>query len=361
MDSKLSPFLPGTHIQFAWDSTSLGWLKECPRKYYYSMIEGWRKKGGSLHLDFGGWYHSGLELYDRLRAEGRSHDESQDEMVGKAMEWTWVRHVCEVCDGSGFATPGSGHGDVCPNCGGQKETTPSKAWSTDDPNKTRETLIRSLIWYTDHFKDDPAQTVILTNGKPAVELSFKLELDRGPAEGNDVTATNIDMRRRGEAVPSVGQPYVLCGHMDRVVNYIDGTYIMDRKTTKTTVSSTYFDQYSPDNQMSLYAFAGRIIYNLPIKGVIIDAAQIAVGFTRFSRGFTHRTETQLNEWLDDSYRWFATAETYARAGFWPMNDKSCHNYGGCPFRRVCNKDSSVRVKFLESDFYKKEWNPLVPR
>lgn len=312
-----SPFLPGTKIQFAWDSTSLGWLKECPRKYQYSMIEQWRQKGGSVHLDFGGWYHSGLELYDRLRAEGRSHDEAQDEMVGQAMVWTWVEAT---------------------------ETQPAKAWSADHPQKTRETLVRSLIWYTDHFKEDPAKTVILANGKPAVELSFKLELDIGPP-----------------AMVGHGQPYVLCGHMDRVVEYIDGTYVMDRKTTMTTVSSNYFNQFSPDNQMSLYSFAGRIIYNLPIKGVIIDAAQIAVGFTRFSRGFTHRTEAQLDEWLQDSYRWFALAETYATANFWPMNDKSCHDYGGCPFRKVCNKDPSVRDKFLESDFYKKEWNPLVPR
>jgi hypothetical protein len=31
----VSPFLPGTKIQFAWDSTSLGMLKTCPRLYQY--------------------------------------------------------------------------------------------------------------------------------------------------------------------------------------------------------------------------------------------------------------------------------------------------------------------------------------
>lgn len=308
MLDRPSPFLPGTHIQYAWDSTSLGWLKECPRKYYYSMIAQWRTKNKSVHLDFGDWYHKGLETYDRLRAEGKSHDEAQDEMVGRALEWSWDREY-------------------------------SRPKTYDHNMKTRETMIRSLVWYTEHFKDDPAKTVILANGKPAVELSFKLELDRGPQ----------------------GQPYVLCGHMDRVVEYLDGTYIMDRKTSSVTVGSSYFDQYNPDNQMSFYTLAGRIIYNLPIKGVIIDAAQIAVGFTRFSRGFTHRTEAQLDEWLTDSYYWFGLAEKFATEGSWPMNDKSCHKYGGCPFRRVCNKSPEVREKFLETDFHKEEWNPLVPR
>ena len=39
-----SPFLPATHIQYAWDSTSLGYLKTCPRLYQYIMIEGWQSQ-----------------------------------------------------------------------------------------------------------------------------------------------------------------------------------------------------------------------------------------------------------------------------------------------------------------------------
>jgi hypothetical protein len=35
-----SPFLPGTHIQFAWNSTCLGLLKTCPRLYQYTVIGG---------------------------------------------------------------------------------------------------------------------------------------------------------------------------------------------------------------------------------------------------------------------------------------------------------------------------------
>lgn len=329
--SDPSPFLPGTKIQFAWDSTSLGWLKECPRKYQYSMLEGYRTKHTSVHLDFGGWYHKGLETYDRLVAEGKTHDEAQDEMVGQAMEWTWDRE----------------HG---------------RAWSTDHNLKTRETLIRSLVWYTEQFgKNDPATTVILTNGRPAVELSFKLELDRGPSQQPKVKSEPDNVLPGGIMTALPQQPYILCGHMDRVVDYLGGTYIMDRKTSTVTIGSVYFDQYDPDNQMSLYTLAGRIIYDLPVKGVIIDAAQIAVGFTRFSRGFTHRTEAQLNEWLTDAYYWFGLAEEFATKGYWPMNDKSCHKYGGCPFRKVCNKSPEVRDKFLENDFRKEEWNPLVPR
>ncbi len=305
-----SPFLPGTNIQFAWDSTSLGWLKECPRKYQYSMILGLRSKGESVHLAFGQWYHSSLELYDKTRAEGQSHDDAMLFVVGEAMKMTWR-------DGAPI--------------------------TFENTNKTRETLIRSVIWYLDHFKDDPAQTVILSNGKPAVELSFRMELDS-----------------LANAHPYATH-HVLCGHLDRVVNFSGGAYVMDRKTSSSTITSNYFDQYDPDNQMSLYTLAAKVIYQTPVKGVIIDAVQIAVGFSRFSRGFTYRTDAQIEEWLADSKQWFRLAEQYATDNYWPMNDKSCHKYGGCAFRKVCSKSPEVRAKFLETDFIRHPWNPLAVR
>jgi hypothetical protein len=319
-----SPFLPGTNIQFAWDSTSLGWLKTCPRLYQYSMIEGWRSHGPSVHLDFGSYYHHALELYDRHRADNCDHNEALYLAVKYCLEVTWV-------DG---APADWGHN-----------------------LKTRETLVRSVIWYLEEFGDnDAAKTVVLKNGKPAVELSFRLELDFGPKAAGYY---NKDMVEDGRIV--CNQPYVLSGHLDRVVEFSGGIYVMDRKTSSTTIGSYYFDGYNPDNQMSLYTFASKVIYQTPVRGVIIDAAQIAVGFTRFSRGFTFRTESQTEEWLANTREWLRLAEQYAVQGFWPMNDKSCHQYGGCAFRKVCSKSPEVRHKFLESDFTKRHWNPLEAR
>ena len=65
-----SPFLPGTNIQYAWDSTSLGLLKTCPRKYQYEMIEGWGTRDESIHLRFGIEYHTALQDYAISRAKG---------------------------------------------------------------------------------------------------------------------------------------------------------------------------------------------------------------------------------------------------------------------------------------------------
>lgn len=312
-----SPFLPGTNIQYAWDSTSIGYLKTCPRLYQYIMIEGWTGRGESIHLRFGIEYHKALEDYDRARASGNDHDEA-------------LRHTVKELHAR--------TSDYKP---------PDDDGSRGEKLKTREALFRTVIWYLDQFVDDPAETVILNDGKPAVELSFQFDLDWGPG---DTIATGAN------------QPYVLCGHLDRVVNFQDSLFVMDRKTTTTTPSAYYFNSFEPNNQMSLYTLASKVILDSPIKGVIIDAAQILSDSSRFVRGFTYRTPDQLEEFIKDLEYWFNLAESYAEANYWPMNDTACDKFGGCRFRDICSKSPSVRENFLRSSFVKGEkWNPLKVR
>lgn len=311
----LSPFLPGTNVQFAWDSTSLSYLKTCPRLYQYLMIEGWGTQEESIHLRFGIEYHQALQDYDIAKAQGVGHEEAIRESVRALLERTWGWEV----DG---------------------DTKAGKY-------KNRKSILRTVIDYLDYFKDDPAQTLILPDGRPAVELSFRFELDWGP--GNDPD----------------DQPYILSGHLDRVVNYLDHLYVMDRKTTTITPGAYYFNQFEPNNQMSLYTLASKIILDSPVKGVIIDAAQILVDSSRFVRGITYRTPDQLEEWTNDLHYWLALAQHYATQDYWPMNDLACDKYGGCRFREICSKSPKIREKFLEAEFTRlpieERWNPLKPR
>jgi hypothetical protein len=218
-----------------------------------------------------------------------------------------------------------------------------------------------VVDYLDHFADDPAKTYILNDGSPAVELSFRFELDWGPE-----AARIKDMNESLEEHGSLGQPYLLCGHLDRVVDFNDQLLVMDRKTSVTTLSAYYFQQYSPSNQMSLYTLAGKIILGAPIRGVIIDAAQVLLEKPNaFARGFTYRTEDELEEWLVDLKHTLAYAERCATENYFPMNDTACNNYGGCKFRGICSKSPAVRDRFLAADFEKLEpqnrWNPLSVR
>lgn len=313
--SAKSPFIPGTQIQWAWDSTSLGWLKECPRKYYYNMICGYVPRAEAIHLEFGILYHKALELYDRLRAKGLTHDDALQTVVRDTLDATW------------------------------RDGKPWRA-SADLPAedkvslKCREFLVRSVVWYLDKFQHDPAQTMQKADGTgPMVEMHFQFE---------------IDMEWQGH-------PFALCGYLDRIVTFNDLPFVMDRKTTTSTVNSRYFDQFDPSNQMTLYTVASQIAFRNPVKGVIIDAAQIMVGGTQFQRSIVQKSQDQMDEWLNDTKWWIGQAVQLAEDGQWPMNDKSCHNYGGCPFIKICTSSPGVRQSFLDTNFEVRKWNPLELR
>lgn len=298
-----SPFIEGTKLQYAVDGTSISLVKECARKYQYTIIEQWRKKSDSVHLSFGGDFASCLEFFHKQKALGDTYEEALDATVQRLAELT-------------------------------------EGWKSDHPKKNKFTLFRTVIWYLDSYRDDPAHTVILASGEAAVELTFKIPLD---------------------FTTPTGENYLYCGHLDRLVQYGDDIFVQDQKTTGSGLGSYFFAQFNPDNQMSGYTFAGRILYNIPIAGVMIDGAQILVNSTSFARGFTMRTEAQLEEWYKDLGYWLKLMESYVEQDYWPMNDKSCHKYDGCVFREVCSQDPAVRQNYLETQFEKREWNPLKSR
>lgn len=301
-------------LQMAWDSTSLKLAETCLRKYQYKMIEGWQPRGLSVHLKFGLHYATALEHFYKHIALGATRDEALELVIHEALIETWDHERDEA-------------GNRLPDTG--------QRWQSDHATKTRENLIRTLVWYVDQFDDNTIEVVKLSDGKPAVEYSFALPVDDG---------------------------LIFSGHLDRVVTFSGDAYVMDQKTTGSTITSNYFKGFNPDTQMSMYSFAGRMVYNIAIRGVIIDAASIMVGFTRFERGFTFRTEDQLNEWYDDALATVESAHRATRENHFPLRTVSCGMYGGCEFREICSRSPAVRKNFLAGDFVKAErWDPLKSR
>ena len=297
-------------FQTVWDSTSIGWFKECAAKYHYQMVLGYDSAAKGIHLYFGGLYAAALERYAHSRANGESHDTATLRMTRWALE-----NSGETVDG--VFVP----------------------WQSNDPIKNRYTLIRSLVWNVEDRLNSAFSTLILSSGKPAVELSFNFA-----------------------AYDIAGETIHLAGHLDEVVETADGQrWIRDDKTTKSALNAQYFKQYTPNNQMSLYSIAAKVVFDVPAQGVLVRAAQIGVNFTRFATAQAPRPKAVLDEWFADTESWITLARSYAEKGHWPMNDKSCGNFGGCPYIRVCSVSPSHRKSWLEQDFVKRKWNPLDTR
>lgn len=307
-NGAFSRTLPG--MQLAIDSTSLGEFKLCPRRYWYSIVRGLQPRAESVHLTFGILLHQGREQYEHMQAAGIGHEEALRAVVRNALAATWL--------------PKLGRG-----------------WVSDHPSKNRLTLIRTLVWYLDALgRDDPAETIRLGNGRPAVELTFRFDSGLRTASG---------------------EPIEFCGHLDRVARLGDVNYICDIKTTEAALSPSWFSKFTPDNQIGMYTLASRVAFGTPIAGLIIDGIQVGATFARFQRQPIPRTDGHVDEWLADTAWWIGQMEAIALRGHWPMNDKACGMYGGCPFRPVCSRPPGTREAWLATEYRTRVWDPTIRR
>jgi hypothetical protein len=305
-NGAFSTTFPG--FQHAIDSTSLGDFKRCPRYYFYSMICGLSGGAESPHLTFGLMMHGASEHYAHARAIGMGHDDALD----AALEWvlgaTWDRKL-------------------------------GRPWMSTHPLKTRKSLVQTVVWYLDQFEHDPLETVILENGKPAVELSFSF--DSG-------------YRVRGEIV-------TFRGHFDRLAMLGGHPVIPDLKTTVSQLNDKWFAGWTPGNQFSMYALAGKIVYGFPVKSIVVDGIQVGAGFARFHRRPVPRSEDMIQEWHRDAGRWIGNMADCAERADWPMNDKACDMYGGCQFRELCSRSPVQRETWARGAYRKRTWDPTIAR
>lgn len=293
----------GVFRQLWWDNSSLALLRACPRKYYYAIVLGLRPGKPNPHLIFGMLYHSALEYNDHLIAQGISNLTQRARMVcRKVLEMSW-------------------------------------GWESDHKIKNRIVLVRAVMAYVDHFRNDAAKTILLASGKPAVELSFRFEIDLEGPWGK----------------------YGLCGHLDRIAEFDGNRYILDRKTTARNWVDDYIKSFKPSGQMQQYTSGGQIVFVPEISGALIDAVYLASNLDTFGRFAVTYTKAQMEEWLDNTMYYIKSVEVYHQAMKWPMNLESCHVYDGCVFRRLCGRDPSVREHWIKADYQVDRWDPLVTR
>ena len=298
--SKKNPFL-----QTIWDATSLGTLKECPRKYFLSIVQGWQPKTSAVALSFGVLLHECLENFYRREVEGMEREQN-------------IRQTIRECVASPIREEIDAAGDSVRNM---------------------KSLVVTLIDYLDFYAGEPAKTLIMKDGTVGVELHFQFE--------TGLRATS-------------GEVFSISGNIDRIVEMPTGIFILDHKTTSMPLSQYYFNQYDLDNQMTVYAIAGDVVYGTQVRGVLIDGIKVK-GNPEFSRYMTMRSREACDEWLEELAHWFRMAEYFSQVGNWPANDKSCSKYSGCPFRDICKAPRGLRRSLLEEGFQKRVWDASKAR
>ena len=320
-----SQFIAGTNVQYAWDSVSLTSILSCPRRYQYSIIRGLvpRQPSYAIALVFGILFHKGLEFYHKAKAAGADHDAATVEAVRLLLQEPATATLPvddDIDERAATHNPDEDDGIDLRN---------SKI-------RTRYYLFRSLIWYLEHYADDPAETIVLTSGQPAVELSFRVPLQ-------------IDV---------LGTPMLLCGHIDRGVIFNDRPYALDYKTTK-SITKQWQQMFELSHQMTGYFTAGQVIFPEEARGCIIDGIALQVGQVKFGRSFVKKTKGQIAEYFELLSYVRDKAILHAETGHYPMNTASCYF---CEYKQVCSQPPEFRESYIRQHYKEVPgWNPLENR
>jgi hypothetical protein len=334
MLTATSPFVEGTSIQFAWDSTSLTVAMSCAQRYQYEIIQGWQPKNPevAVALAFGSLLHYGIESYHRLRAAGSDFEPA---VVGA------LRRVLDYVEpGEEQPLIGKLPVDIDIQAQRQEEAEDDESDGIDFRNskiRTRYHLFRALVWYFDQYRQDALKVVILQSGSAAVEHSFRVPV--------------------GETL-SDGTPLLLSGHYDKLVDFNGQQYVSDVKTTK-SLTRTWREGFDLSHQMTGYTLGGKIGLHKPVKGVWIDAVQLQVGGVKFNRFTTGRSESQLREYIQLLKYTADLAEQWALNNYYPQNTAACLF---CKFKAVCKQPPEFRSGYLNMYYERKPaWNPLRNR
>lgn len=373
-------------LQMVWDSTSLKQLQFCPTSYRLSIIEGWRQPN-AVDLEFGIMFANAVEEFKKARLQGRPKEDCLLASLKRVIRDSWVdggdagncecSEGCNGCEnlsgrpwggtyeevwrctgeepyrnskgnkakcpyshkGKWFPAPGP---STCGECGSATEV--DRHWLPTDRIKNRVSLVRAVIWYVDEQPDSwetpGLHPYAFPDGRPAVELSFKIPLD---------------------LKTPYGESYILAGHMDSIMETSDQSerFITDNKTTKKWMGKAFFAGYNPSTQFQIYDIAGSILFpDLNIRGVAVEGAQIMSDGARFGIQPFPQTEAQREESLINVQKWIKIGEAYAEKGEWPMATSNCWL---CQFKSICSKDPGIRETFLKADFVQRHWNPLEER
>lgn len=330
MSAHDSPFIEGTTIQFAWDSVSLTRFLSCPRRYQLSTIEGYvpASENFAIALQFGILFHSALEHYTKVQLEGAKHLEAMNSAVRYVMAEEAYKQLPTEEDIDKIKQ--------------QLSVDPDAEVSSLDNSKvrTKYSLIRAIVWYLEHYRNDQMKVVRTESNTPLVEYSFRFPV------GIDIEGTEM----------------LYSGHFDRVVQMGEHKMVLDHKTTKSSLGSYYFDQFERSHQMTGYMLAGRVVLNTEVHGAIIDGVALQVGGVQFARHITYRHPEQLTEFMK-LLDFVADQVVYLNHRYgsepWPMNTSACTF---CDYKSVCKLAPSMQKHELGFNYKRGEvWNPLANR
>lgn len=328
----MEKFLPEGHVPFKFpevlDNTIISAWLGCKRKAFFAHFLHLKPKQESIHLLAGAAYASALEQF---RLSYWSDDSPTkldvDASLVVALRTLFVKYGYD----------------------------PDQLEYQESTNKSGERMAEALVRHCRvnyNPKTDNVRPVMI-DGKPAVEQSFAIEL--------------------GLSHPDTGEPILVHGRSDMLVEYNGGKFGFDDKTCS-QLGRTWINKWDFRSQFTGYT-KGLQDMGHPILGTIIRGHCFLKGDVKFAEAISHRKQWQIDEWFSDVHQVvYEMIQYYQRAQkeYLDGTDKfqlykmftasgkfneTCVAYGGCEYQSLCNNEYPHR--YLR-DFRIRVWDPRNP-
>lgn len=285
------------------DSTIMAAFKSCPRKAYLEFMEHWKLKDQSVHLHAGAAYASGMEAArTAFYIDGRSADDSV--ALG-------VQEVLRA------------YGDF--------ECPPESA-------KSLERTAGALEFYFSHYRlgEDKAIPMVLPGGKTGIEFNFLEPLEI--------------------LHPETGDPILYSGRMDMMCDF-EGMKLGEDDKTASQLGASWPRQWDLRSQFTGYVWgAGKA--GIKLDGFLVRGVSILKTKYDTLQAITYRPAWQIDRWYEQLIRDIKRMIVAWEEGYFDFNlDHACAEYGGCPFRGVCQMRDPVAL--LTQQFEQRRWDPVA--
>lgn len=285
------------------DSTFMAAFKSCPQKANLEFVQHWKLRDQSVHLHAGAAYASGMEAartayyIDGLNAE---------DSVATGLQALLTAY-------------------------GNFECPPDSA-------KSAERMAGALEFYFSRYRlgEDKATPMTLPGGKRGIEFSFLEPLDI--------------------LHPETGDPILYSGRMDMMCDF-EGMKLGEDDKTASQLGASWPRQWDLRSQFTGYVWGARRA-GIILNGFLVRGVSILKTKYDTLEAITYRPDWQIDRWEQQLHRDIKRLIAAWEEGYYDYNlDHACAEYGGCPFRSVCQmRDPS---NLLSQQFERRRWDPVA--
>lgn len=283
------------------DSTMMSSFKSCPRKFELEWLHHWKSSYPSVDLHAGKAFAAGLEFARKSYYEQGTSPEVALRIGAEKLRGEY-----------GDFQPPEGHA------------------------KTLDRMLGAFHYYFTQYplETDTAKPAILSGDRHAIEFSFS-----EPIDFNN---------------PETGDPLIYVGRFDMLVEYANGLYGLDDKTSK-ALGYSWSSKWDLRSQFTAYTW-GASRAGIHLNGFLVRGVSILKTKYETMQALTYRPQWMLDRWYENLLSSLEKMKQMWESGkFDYALDDACEQYSGCMFKKICTGKNPE--SWLPVNFVRKKWNP----